>query len=97
MNKFAFKKLVDDLTRRIEVEGKKNPSWLMGYLQGKGSEKLTGYQCSVLVDLLLVPLETNIKCQYPVNVPVAPAAPEVPEEHPEPAAPRNIYETLAQR
>ena len=57
MNKRAFRNLMDDLTRRVEQEGKKNPSWLMGYLQGKGSANLTGYQCAALVDLLLVPLE----------------------------------------
>ena len=52
MNKRSFRNLMDDLTRRVEQEGKKNPSWLMGYLQGKGSAKLTGYQCAALVDLL---------------------------------------------
>ena len=64
MNKYLFRRQLDDLTRRVEVEGKRNPSWLMGYLQGKGNEKLTGYQCAALIDLLLVPLE---KLQNGVN------------------------------
>ena len=59
MNKLKFKRLYDDLSRRVEIEGKKNPSWLMGYLQGKGRENLTGFQCAALIDLLLVPLEKN--------------------------------------
>lgn len=57
MNKKLFRRVLEDLTRRVEKEGKKNPSWLMGYLQGLGSAKLTGYQCAVLIDILLVPLE----------------------------------------
>ena len=57
MNKHLFRRILEDLTRRVEKEGKKNPSWLMGYLQGLGSAKLTGYQCAALIDLLLVPLE----------------------------------------
>ena len=40
MTKRSFRNLMDDLTRRVEQEGKKNPSWLMGYLQGKGSTNL---------------------------------------------------------
>lgn len=65
MNRLRFKRLYDDLTRRVEIEGKKNPSWLMGYLQGKGREKLTGLQCAALVDLLLVPLESNLSVEKP--------------------------------
>lgn len=54
MNRFAFKRLYSDLTVRVKDEGKKNSSWLMGFLQGLGNRKLTGYQCAAFVDLLLV-------------------------------------------
>lgn len=57
MEKKAFRNLMADLERRVISEGKKNPSWLMGYLQGLGTRNLTGFQCAALVDLLLVPLE----------------------------------------
>lgn len=54
MNKVAFKKLFNDLKVRVEEEGKKDPSWLMGYVQGLGNKSLTGYQVGALIDLLLV-------------------------------------------
>lgn len=57
MRKSAFRSLMADLEQRVKEEGKKNPSWLMGYLQGLGAGTLTGFQCAALVDLLLVPLE----------------------------------------
>lgn len=61
MEKRAFRKLMSDLERRVHEEGKKNPSWLMGYLQGLGIRCLTGFQCAALIDLLLVPLEENMQ------------------------------------
>ncbi|MBO5177710.1 MAG: hypothetical protein J6C07_09650 [Lachnospiraceae bacterium] len=71
MNRFAFKRLYSDLTVRVKDEGKKNSSWLMGFLQGLGNRKLTGYQCAAFVDLLLVhPEEPELD--------ILPA-PEVPE------------------
>lgn len=54
MDGFAFKKLFADLKVRVEIEGKKDPSWLMGFVQGLGKKKLTGYQVGALIDLLLV-------------------------------------------
>ena len=75
MNKRAFRNLMDDLTRRVEQEGKTNPSWLMGYLQGKGNAKLTGYQCAALVDLLLVPLEKEQQKPLEKAVPETVAVP----------------------
>ena len=54
MFSWKFKRLYNDLKVRVEEEGKKNPSWLLGYLQGRGDRKLTGYQFGALVDLLLV-------------------------------------------
>lgn len=89
MNRSVFKKILEDLTRRVENEGKKNPSWLMGFLQGLGSARLTGYQCAALVDLLLVPLEKEQPVEE--NVPDV----EVPEQKPVTAVPGKL--TLAQR
>ena len=82
MNKRAFRNLMDDLTRRVEQEGKKNPSWLMGYLQGKGSAKLTGYQCAALIDLLLVPLEKEQQKQQTLK--------EAPESETAVSAPASV-------
>lgn len=92
MNRFLFKRIFEDLTRRVEKEGKKNPSWLMGYLQGLGSARLTGYQCAALVDLLLVPLEKD----QPVEQTALDV--EVPEQKPEAVAAVALNKlTLAQR
>ena len=95
MNKFMFKKVYEDLLYRVELEGKKNPSWLMGYLQGLGSGTLTGFQCAALIDLLLVPLEK------PVVPDEAVAAVNVPEEEKElsvdGSASQSLLKTLAQR
>ena len=54
MKKFEFRNLYNNLEMRVKDEGKKNSSWLMGYVQGLGNRKLTGYQFGALVDLLLV-------------------------------------------
>ena len=95
MNKFMFKKVYEDLSHRVELEGKKNPSWLMGYLQGLGSGTLTGFQCAALIDLLLVPLEK------PVVLDEAEAVVNVPEEEKElsvdGSASQSLLKTLAQR
>ena len=71
MNRLAFKRLYNDLTVRVKDEGKKNSSWLMGFLQGLGNGKLTGYQCAAFVDLLLVHPEEPEQVGSP-----APAVPE---------------------
>lgn len=71
MNRFAFNRLYSDLTVRVKEEGKKNSSWLMGFLQGLGKGKLTGYQCAAFVDLLLVLPEEPEKVNSPTpGVPV---------------------------
>lgn len=106
MNKRAFRILMEELELRVKQEGKKNPSWLFGYLQGKGNEKLTGYQIAALIDLLLVPLEKELVAK-------AEPVPEQKEEHPEEKEesvpdpvpeqkqssriPGNLLKTLAQR
>ena len=101
MEKKAFRNLMGDLERRVNDEGKKNPSWLMGFLQGLGMKTLTGFQCAALVDLLLVPLE---KKQPAVDAVADPEQTEdVPEEKkelsskPEEKLPNNLLKTLAQR
>lgn len=65
MNRYAFNRLFSDLTVRVKEEGKKNSSWLMGFLQGLGKRKLTGYQCAAFVDLLLVIPEEPEKVDLP--------------------------------
>lgn len=60
MLNFKFKRLYNDLQIRVKEENKTDSSWLMGFVQGLGNKKLTGYQFAALVDLLLVhpvPLE----------------------------------------
>lgn len=71
MNRFAYKRLFDDLTVRVKDEGKKDSSWLMGFLQGLGNGKLTGYQCAAFIDLLLVHPDVPEQVGSP-----APAVPE---------------------
>lgn len=95
MNKYSFKRLYYDLAHRVEDEGKKNPSWLMGYLQGLGSRTLTGYQCSVLVDLLLVPLEN--KCNGNENNEIDILSIEDTNIFNESSASESLLKTLAQR
>lgn len=79
MNKFTYKKLYNDLSVRVKEEGKKNSSWLMGFLQGLGKGKLTGYQCAAFVDLLLVhPEEPEF-----VEHMTAPVVPVASDRHPD--------------
>lgn len=92
MNKHLFRRVLEDLTRRVEKEGKKNPSWLMGYLQGLGFAKLNGYQCAALVDLLLVPLEKEQFVEEALE-----SAAAHPEEKTDSAISGSLLETLAQR
>ena len=103
MNKRAFRILMAELEHRVEVEGKRSPSWLMGYLQGKGKKKLTGYQVAALVDLLLVPLEkkqlradaeTDVYKNNELSEPES--APEKKKES-EVKASNSLLRTLAQR
>lgn len=87
MLNFLFKKLYDDLSYRVKVEQKTDSSWLMGYLQGRGKKKLTGYQVAALVDLLLV---------HPVP-PEEPAV-AVPHQEEKPATAGNdIRKTFARK
>ena len=55
MSKGKFGVLLDTLKDRVSAEGKKEPSWFLGFVEGLGSRCLTGYQIGALVDLLLVP------------------------------------------
>lgn len=96
MNKYLFKRVFEDLSHRVEVEGKKNPSWLMGYLQGLGSGTLTGFQCAALVDLLLVPLEKTALPEEGKFIEDVPAE-ELLELQAEHTASKSLIETLAQR
>lgn len=69
MLRSEFKKLYDDLKIRVEEEGKKDPSWLMGYVQGIGNRQLTGYQIGALIDLLLVHPEVPVPADAPDAAP----------------------------
>lgn len=80
MNKWKFRRLFADLSVRVKEENKTDSSWLMGFVQGLGKKKLTGYQFAALVDLLLVHPE-------PVAEPTAPDAQiPVPIQENKPAA-----------
>ena len=90
MLRFKFNRLYNNLEIRVKEEQKIDSSWLMGFVQGLGKKKLSGYQFAALVDLLLV---------HPV-LPVAPAVPDVqvPKEESKPAAAGyDLRKTLAQR
>lgn len=67
MLRFRFNRLYNNLEVRIKEEQKIDSSWLMGFVQGLGSKKLSGRQFAALVDLLLVHPES----------PSVPAAPDV--------------------
>lgn len=54
MNRWKFRKLFDVLESRVKEEGKKSPSWFLGFLEGLGNRKLKGVQVGALVNLLLV-------------------------------------------
>ena len=108
MRKKAFNNLLTDLERRIHEEGKTNPSWLMGYLQGRGKRNLTGYQCAVLIDLLLVPLEElgngtkNVKAapdpeQVQVKENIKKEGPEEKKLVASPETSNNLLKALSQR
>lgn len=100
MEKKKFRSLYDDLSHRVKEEGKKNPSWIMGYFQGLGNGTLTGYQAAALVDLLLVPLEKkSAAANEEAPAVMEESNPEREPEDPEPEkkAPRSLMETLARR
>lgn len=54
MNKWKFKKLMETLQYRVEQEGKKDPAWVLGFVEGLGKRKLTGYQAGAIINLLLL-------------------------------------------
>ncbi len=78
MLNFKFKRLYNDLQFRVKEENKTDSSWLMGYVQGLGKKKLTGYQFAALVDLLLV----RPAVPEPEGIPEPDAQPPVLEEKP---------------
>ena len=55
MDRKRFGVLFDTLKERVSQEGKKSPEWFLGFVEGLGTRRLTGYQTGALVDLLLVP------------------------------------------
>ena len=70
MLRFRFNRLYSNLEMRIKEENKIDSSWLMGFVQGLGRKKLSGYQFAALVDLLLVhPEQATIPGAPDVQVP----------------------------
>ncbi len=67
MQKRNFSKLYEDLKIRVKEENKTDASWLMGFMQGLGNRRLTGYQFAALVDLLLVQPEIKEDTLISVN------------------------------
>lgn len=55
MLRCQFKKLFDVLEYRVKHGGEKGPTYLLGYAEGLGNGKLTGYQFGALVHLFLSP------------------------------------------
>lgn len=54
MNRKKFLKLYEALKERIEKEGKKSPDWFLGFVEGFGNQKLTGYQIGALYHLMVL-------------------------------------------
>ena len=76
MNNLSFKRLYSDLQIRVKEENKTDSSWLMGFVQGLGKKKLTGYQFAALVDLLLVHPEPLAEPAAPdVQIPIQESKP----------------------
>lgn len=59
MYRRKFVKLFDALKERVEKEGKKSPEWFLGFVEGFGNQKLTGYQIGALYYLLVLPGEVK--------------------------------------
>ena len=55
MRRSEFIKLYETQKERVEKEGKGSSKWLLGFVEGFGRQKLTGYQFGALIHLLLVP------------------------------------------
>ena len=41
---WRFKRLISSLQFRVEQEGRKDPAWVVGFVEGLGKRKLTGYE-----------------------------------------------------
>lgn len=73
MTKKEFRTLYEEQEARVKEEGKTGSGWLMGYVQGLGNRKLSGYQFAALVDLFLVhPDEAPVEPDASSPVPEAP-------------------------
>lgn len=54
MEKNKFLKLYEVLLERVKNEGKKSPDWFLGFVEGFGNQKLTGYQIGALYHLMVL-------------------------------------------
>lgn len=89
MLRFRFNRLYNNLEVRIKEEKKIDSSWLMGFVQGLGRRKLSGYQFAALVDLLFVHsdlpvVQVSSEVPAPLVTPVAPDE-QSPKEEVKPA------------
>lgn len=50
---WRFKRLISTLQFRVEQEGRKDPAWVLGFVEGLGKRTLTGYQAGAVIHLLL--------------------------------------------
>ena len=57
----SFVKLYEVMKDRVEKEGRNNPDWFLGYLEGNGNKKLSGYQVGALYHLLVLPRNNDPK------------------------------------
>lgn len=62
-----FLKLYKTLEERVEKEGKIGAKYFLGYLEGFGNQKMTGYQVGALYHLLVLPNCTVSEHEKEVN------------------------------
>lgn len=63
---WQFRKMFNALENRVKEDGKLSSDWFLGYMEGRGTKKLTGAQVGALVDLCLMP---NKKVPFDSSVP----------------------------
>ena len=67
MYRKKFLKLYEALKERVEKEGKKSPDWFLGYVEGFGNQKLTGYQIGALYYLFVLPSAADLEHTEEMN------------------------------
>ena len=67
MSRREFVKLYEVLKERVENEGKCSPDRFLGYIEGFGNRKMTGYQVGALYYLLVLPSTVKSEHKEEVN------------------------------